>query len=335
MSLFNRSRKSNAPVCIVEGNNQLAQQLSRIVRAAAGSTPDTLCVNSVRDLGDEVRDATRLVLCSAHELEALVGVAEERFPNAWLVTWTESMAREVFALAAEHPIVVGILGESQKEPGLQASELGLAVRRLVAGDMSPARIRDFLAWDGPTIEWQPRSTDDLRSTLDDVEQRLLKFGIASRPARRILGVGHELLMNAMYDAPVDESGRATFASDRTKSITLSAEESPSFSLGTDGNSLILQVSDPFGGLRREHIYGSIQRGFRSSDRDAKREEFIDTGHGGAGLGLHRIVSGSNSTVVDVVEGVSTVVTTTFDLDQSNREFRSGAKSLLFFSRQNH
>jgi len=39
-------------------------------------------------------------------------------------------------------------------------------------------------------------------------------------------LAHELLMNAMYDAPVDVQGRPKYAHDRKQSITLDPEEAP-------------------------------------------------------------------------------------------------------------
>jgi hypothetical protein len=70
-------------------------------------------------------------------------------------------------------------------------------------------------------------------------------------------LAHELLMNAMYDAPVDAQGRPKYAADRKADIRLTDSERPSVRVATDGSRLVLQVRDPFGRLERRHVFGRL------------------------------------------------------------------------------
>jgi hypothetical protein len=133
---------------------------------------------------------------------------------------------------------------------------------------------------------------------------------------------HEMLMNAMYDAPADAQGVAKYAQDRKAELSLPAAEQPLLRLATDGTKLALQVRDPFGRLQRKHVFEGLARGLAQGE--------MDTSHGGAGLGMMVCHNSSAAMFFDVVRGRHTEVTALFELDLNLREFRTQAKSLHFF-----
>jgi hypothetical protein len=135
-------------------------------------------------------------------------------------------------------------------------------------------------------------------------------------------LAHELLMNALYDAPVDAHGRARHAHDRKAQVALAPEEAAVVRVGCDGVRLVLQVTDPFGRLERGHVFGGLLRGLKGQ---------MDTARGGAGLGLAVCANATVALVFDVAPGQRTEATGVFDLDLNLREFRSQAKSLHFFT----
>jgi hypothetical protein len=278
---------------------------------------------------DELDPATnpRVVLCWAEDAVAVTKRCSELLPRSKVVVWVPDANPEAFEVASTTPSIACLIGWP---PGAELPtlwELGFSLRRL-GGDEEPLLPNIPLIWRGYGGVWYPRSTEDLFATLDDVMSVLGRAQLNTRIARRVLGVAHEMLMNALYDAPADD-GKPRFAHDRTMRIHLDVAEAPSFELRTDGLSLMLQVTDPFGRLRREHVYSSLMRGIRS--RHAKSsDQVIDTSGGGAGLGLHRIISDASTAIFDVREGSSTSVTATFDLGQSNRERRRQPTSLLYF-----
>src|SRR5207244_12115158 len=65
---------------------------------------------------------------------------------------------------------------------------------------------------------------------------------------------HEMLMNAMYDAPVGADGKPKYAQDRKADLSLLDAEQPTLRLATDGTKLVIQVTDPFGRLLRKHVF---------------------------------------------------------------------------------
>lgn len=329
--MWARNTADGADVAIISDSRSAVMTLSRIVRAA-GSLRDTICVPSVEALNAEAGPRMRLIACGAHDAAEIFGSPHDRYRASWLLVWTPTPDRNVFELAAGSPQVACVLGWPNTGVIPRPWEISLCVRRLVLGDSYPIGAHSFIQGNGAHTEWLPNTTAELQATIEAIGDQVGQLGVSARFTRRIVGVAHEMLMNAMYDAPVDDSGCPKYAHNRTSAISLTPRETPCLSLASDGLTLVLQVADPFGGLRREHVYRSIQRGFRSQDPDAKREEIIDTSHGGAGLGIHRIVFGADATVFDVVDGTSTVVTTSFELGRSNREMRTSPKSLLFFRR---
>lgn len=322
---------THAAIAIVESNPRLAEKLVRILSPASRFRP-TVCVPSVRNLRDHVGPDLSIVACQAKTALELAPALANELRDVRLMVWTDNADREVFTLAQKLPTLVSIVAWPERQETPRLWELALPIRRVVVGDDVPLHVREFLQWEGPRCEWLPRSTADLVGTLEEVERRLEQLTVPKRLARRIVGVGHELLMNAMYDAPVDDRGQPLYAHDRTKQVTLDPRDAPRFTLATDGMTVALQTVDRFGGLKRKHVHASIERGFRSRDADATREEVVFTGQGGAGLGLHRIVFQANAAVFEVIPHRATVATALFELDQPNKEARICPRSLHIFRR---
>ncbi len=321
----------DAAVAVIPPGDKPDQRLGRILSTVARFRR-TVCVKSIDQLRPTVGQSTLLIGCDLVQAEAIAGRWGNEVPNAKLMVWTRNADRGVYSLASKVPRIASLMAWPEDAAIPRPWELAIAVRRLVCNDVVPFSPRDFLQGGAIKREWSPRTTADIGLTLDDLGSRVEQVGADKRTARRVMGVAHEMLMNAMYDAPLDDAGRARFAGDRTQVIDLDPRDAPRLLLATDGLSLVLQVSDRFGGLCREHVYDSLQRGFRSGDHDAQRDEGINQHSGGAGIGIHRIFSGSNATVFDVVSTRSTVVTAVFELDRPHRDLRAGPRSLHFFRR---
>ena len=315
-------------IAMVSGATPPSRQLARLVRLAGGYR-DVVELPSPEALGS-CPDAA-VVTCWSQDAADVVMYCDQLMPNARVIVWISSPSLETFELASMHPRIGCILAWPDNTPSPRTWELALALRRLAVGDPSPIAVERALEWEGVGKTWHPCSTHDLFASLDDLTALMEEAGIDQRTGRRLIGVAHEMIMNAMYDAPT-EKGRPRFAHDRTQTIVLEPAEAPALVARTDGLSVSLSVTDPFGGLRREHVYKSIIRGLRASNGGASSADVVDTSGGGAGLGLHRIVCEANCTIFDVVDSLATNVTSTFDLGQPNRERRRHPKSLLFFAR---
>jgi hypothetical protein len=154
-----------------------------------------------------------------------------------------------------------------------------------------ARLRDF--------EGRGRAIDTVLSYAEESKMR--------RQVRTAIGaVCEELLMNALYDAPVDDAGRQIFAdvdpharrdtrSPRPVSIRYAATESH----------FAVAVRDRFGRLAKNTILAYIEKCISSPNQ-------IDRKTYGAGLGLYLVANAAASYVVNVAYGIATEVVCTFD-----------------------
>jgi hypothetical protein len=117
----------------------------------------------------------------------------------------------------------------------------------------------------------------------------------------------ELLVNALYDAPVDERGKRMFAGISVQTrATLRVSQDVELAYGCDGKQFALSVRDAFGSLERATVLKFLGRGFHA-------EQKVDRKQGGAGLGLYLLLHNASTVAFRVTPGRSTEVSCTFDL----------------------
>jgi hypothetical protein len=154
-----------------------------------------------------------------------------------------------------------------------------------------ARIRDF--------EGRGKAID---TVLEFAEQSKIR-----RQVRTAIGsVCEELLMNALYDAPVDASGKQIFAEidphDRTG---VQSPRPVSIRYAATEDMFAVAVRDRFGRLAKNTILSYIDKCIHSPNQ-------IDRKTYGAGLGLYLVANAAASYIVNVAYGVATEVVCTFD-----------------------
>jgi hypothetical protein len=140
-------------------------------------------------------------------------------------------------------------------------------------------------------------------------------------------VAEELLMNMIYDAPTDEKGVPKYNHlDRSIAVQLKENEQGFFRYGCDGTLAAISAVDPFGGLKRETIFGYLQTCAEGVYGKMNREQ----NKGGAGMGLFQIFKCSDLIVYNVRSHKKTEVIAFFNLDpkQINKERPA---SLHFFA----
>jgi hypothetical protein len=118
----------------------------------------------------------------------------------------------------------------------------------------------------------------------------------------------EMLMNALYDAPVDEQGKPIFSEIPTKTrISLRVEQKVVVQYACDGKQFAVSVRDAFGTLERNTVLRYLHKCLHS-------EQQIDRKVGGAGLGLYLMTNSSTTVYFNVLPGVATEAVCVFDLE---------------------
>jgi hypothetical protein len=118
----------------------------------------------------------------------------------------------------------------------------------------------------------------------------------------------EMVMNALYDAPVDATGKPIFAGVPTRTrIALRTEQMVVVQYAYDGRRFALSVRDAFGSLERGTVLRVLHKCLHAAQP-------VDRRDGGAGVGLYLMARLASTLYFHVAPGIATEVVCVFDLD---------------------
>ncbi|HEX4422515.1 MAG TPA: ATP-binding protein [Kofleriaceae bacterium] len=301
-------------VVILERNKLVGRKVARWFMATGASVAT---IEEPGALAEAIGDAD--VVCADTFDGDQVAEQIRARPGLRGVLWTAEPLRRSLRYLVESQRIDHVLGRKDFESPPRAWEVTMLARRL-QGAPAPA-LGAYLDWGFSALELEIRTTADRDAASAKIEGFVAALQVPRRIAEMFAELGHELIMNAMYDAPVDAAGAAKYAGDRKAAIALADHERPQVRIGTDGTRLALQVRDPFGRLERRHVFDGLARGLAGE---------MDQAHGGAGLGMMVCHNASTAMWFDVAPDRHTEVTALFELDMNLREFRTQAKSLHFW-----
>jgi hypothetical protein len=304
---------------VLERNKIVSRRLQRYFLAAG---LDPVLIEDPKDVAANLA-GIKLIAADAFDGD-VVGTAVRNTPGMRGLLWTAEPLKRSVRVMVENPAINNVLGRKDFESTPKPWELMLILRRLLDPTQVP-RIDAYLDWGFSGYQEKVATTAARDTTVANIQAFINKLQVPKRISEMFGELAHEMLMNAMYDAPADATGKAKYAQDRKADLTLLEAEQPTLRMATDGSKLVLQVKDPFGRLQRKHVFDGLARGLAQGE--------MDTSHGGAGLGMMVCHNSTAAMFFDVVAGKHTEVTGVFELDLNLREFRTQAKSLHFFSQQ--
>ncbi len=252
----------------------------------------------------------------------LVSATLAKYPNLRAVMWTAEPLERMLRYVVEQPRICNVFGRPDFESTPRDWELLMIARRLLRPQDGSAPFNSYLSWGYTGFKEIVRDTAGREACVGRVQKFVDKIGVPKRVGEMFGELSHELLMNALYDAPVDAQGKPKYAHDRKASVTLEENEAALLRLASDGVKVCIQVVDPFGRLERKHVFGGLARGLRGGQ--------MDQSHGGAGLGMVVCHNSTSAMIYDVIPAQRTEVTGIFELDLNLREFRTQAKSVHYF-----
>ncbi|ACY14074.1 ATP-binding protein [Haliangium ochraceum] len=304
-----------ASVGVALSDARVAERVVRILRVATQMPVQACAAAALGSL-----PGTPVVVCDERQIE-LVLTAPGLGP---IVVCDRDGEADIATRAVMQSRLNHIIGWCSFESTPRAWELAYAVRSALGlGTVDAAHAAISAAW-AVAMQWRPHSPTARDHAVADVRARCEALGIASRLAGSIGTVAHELVMNALYDAPVDAGGAYLYAGDRSADIALSDEQAPALTLRSDGQWVALSVRDPFGSLGRERLFESLSRVTNKRGIDA-----LDRSHGGAGLGLAQVLRESLAIFFATQPGRYTEVTAVFSADLSPRQHREATASIHF------
>lgn len=140
-------------------------------------------------------------------------------------------------------------------------------------------------------------------------------------------IADEMIMNAMYNAPVDPAGAPIFMNmDRAEAVELPGDKKAKIFITHDERRLLIGCEDPFGSVSRYKIMQQFAKVYRGDQASP------NTGGGGAGLGCKMMIDHSCSFYMVVQKSKRTLVCCSLPLGVSYMKAERMSKNLhlVFF-----
>jgi hypothetical protein len=302
-----------AQAVILERNKLVNRRIARVVACAGFETRQFEEPEKVEGL-----ERAKLVLADAFDGDLVMRWLRER-PELQAVLYTGEPLDRQLPKALEEKRLVGLLGRASFDVPPREDDLLHVARRVLFPEAAP--FEAHLAWGASGFAFSLIDAGGRDHVVNETIAFIGRLGAPKRVGEMLGELVHELVMNALYDAPVGTDGQPLFAHDRKAEIALDPGDAAIFRCASDGVRIALEVSDRFGRLTRKHVFGGLVRALRSGQ--------MDTAGGGAGLGMMVAYRSTTALFYDVVSGVRTRVTGLFDLDLNLREFRQLPKTIHF------
>lgn len=245
--------------------------------------------------------------------------AAEAFPKTPMLLLAGPQDRASLAALVDVPTMMGIVARDTRE---NMAELDEALATLT---QPPASTLDRLVpATAPRLARELVASLERDQLLDDLEAFFGGAGIRSRMAALARDAIEELVTNAIYDAPTDESGRRLYAdTDRKNTIVLAESARPRLEVAVNGTRIAATMSDPHGSLDIATVRRFLSQGLRGDLSDKA---------GGAGLGFARIYGLVDRLMVQVTPRQRTEIAFTLEAGTVRRDPAQRPTGLLMWSR---
>lgn len=130
----------------------------------------------------------------------------------------------------------------------------------------------------------------------------------------------EMLMNAIFDAPMEGASYYRRKEPRNKHFPLKEKEQVDFAYGQTADYMIISCRDRFGSLKKSLLFGSIRRDYEKLDYTPPEKDL------GAGLGIYGILQGGLSLTFVAEPNISTEVILVIPKLKSMKAFRSASRA---------
>lgn len=202
-------------------------------------------------------------------------------------------------------------------------ELIITVGKIIRNDIFG--IEKYLCYGAMPMAYEVSSSLQKDPLLNAMSDYAANIGINKRIISAVAGVADELLMNAIYNAPIYPNGVRPYARrSRTVPVELQPDETCFFSFASDGSQFVISVRDRFGSLTPEKIRGYLARCF------AMGSDQIEQKQGGAGMGFYFIMENLNKLIVNISPGRGTEFIGIIDISGTYRDYIERYKSFHIF-----
>lgn len=283
------------------------------IRMALGGTGVQLDIAGDIETGRNYfsQSAYDIILVEEECVEVLKEITEQKLaPFAVLLTKKDVSGN--LAVLEKNRYVDFIISRDAEDKNSTIRYVLTALSKLLNKDLFG--IEKYLTWGVEIKSTQVQSSKQRDQMKEDIFSYFKSMGVRSTVLDRVNTVAEEMLMNAIYDAPVDSSGKSLFNHlSRKEEIKLDTHQQSVLSYASDGVLLAVSVRDPFGSLTKNIIVDYLLSCYNGQAGS------LNSGKGGAGRGLHQIIENADLTIFNVKQGVRTEVICLFNVDGQKRE----------------
>jgi hypothetical protein len=218
---------------------------------------------------------------------------------------------QTIALLADTRIGCVLSGEELSTPTVAS-----AVSKLLYGDLFG--LEKVMSWGVRVYSTLVGDYNEKSMAIASVGDFAQAMGVRRKYREQIDQCIDEMLMNALYDAPIDADGKPLFAEVPVRErVLLKSDEKAVLQYACDGDRFAVSVRDTFGSLRKATVLAYLDKCLHSTGA-----EQIDRKAGGAGLGLYLIANAATEIYFHIFEGSATEVVCTFDLQAARSQLRA-------------
>ena len=191
-----------------------------------------------------------------------------------------------------------------------ATALGVLAARTSSGDVFGL---DKLLAPGTSIhEYILRDLNDRADCVTQMLELAARSGLPRRMHTHVEQCLDEMVMNALYAAPVDERGKRVFDHITPQErANLTIDQSIVVQFASDGRQFAIAVRDAFGSLTRDDVLRVLAKGLSSPVK-------IDRKVSGSGVGLYLMMTGVAGLHLMTVPNVATEIACVFDLQNTQQ-----------------
>jgi anti-sigma regulatory factor (Ser/Thr protein kinase) len=300
---------------VITADNRLKREVQRVTASTASTAAFSKDLTALE--GDRKPD---LVIVDARTERAPVGLhkkAPETSKIIFIVGDDHKITDDLPVFSDGH--VVSVMSHGDR---FDADEFIASATKALRGNIFG--LNKYFPWGVTTFSMVVKSYADKNKAIDVLMQYANLAGVRGPVRERIQTVADELMMNALYHAPVDKDGKELYR-DRTLKELVQLPEVPAIEVqyGSTGRYFGLSVRDGGGSLSRER---AMQYLLKARSTTPEMEQKV----GGAGLGLVSVLRSVSKLVFNLEPGKSTEVVGLFDIELFAKG-QIGARSLHVFT----
>ena len=230
----------------------------------------------------------------------LAKICSERFFRVKIILMTSDQFVSHIDQLLDRDYIPNLIFKDDKDPAFHLRNLVTTATTLINNDYFG--IGKYLAWGANIQEIPVTSSKTRHEIIEQMSAFLKEAGVRRSSINKAVLICDEMLMNIIYDAPVDSTGKPKYNHmSRTEAVALSPSEQGSLRFGFDGSIIAISGQDPFGTLTRETILKYVRSCYQGQYGAINKE----LGKAGGGMGIFQILSSSDLVVVNVKEGEKT------------------------------